>query len=270
MNREIKSLSKKEIEKIAPAVLEFGHRKGLSEGYSQFSTSTIIKDMHKVGWDPVDVNQLWSRAKNVHLTNYVYHTVQFENPNVRIKGIKENVFPRIVLTNSHDGRHPFRFYFGLFRLVCSNGLVIADETFESFKVRHRFYTMEYLENVIETYVSKVPHMVENISKMKSVTMSRKQQLDFAREAVKVRFPETKKIPINPPKLLEIRRKEDDHNDLWTTYNVIQENLLKGGMKGHSVNGKERTVRKIKSPYEQINNNILLWDIASKYTKNLFK
>ena len=46
------------------------------------------------------------------------------------------VFPQILLTNSHDGKNSFQFQAGLYRLICSNGLVIADTQFEAVKIRH--------------------------------------------------------------------------------------------------------------------------------------
>ena len=38
----------------------------------------------------------------------------------------DTVYPQILLTNSHDGKNAFTFTAGLFRLICENGLVIAD------------------------------------------------------------------------------------------------------------------------------------------------
>jgi hypothetical protein len=55
----------------------------------------------------------------------------FRNDDVVINGEDgDTVFPQILLTNSHDGKNAFQFQAGLYRLVCSNGLVIADTQFE--------------------------------------------------------------------------------------------------------------------------------------------
>ncbi len=47
-----------------------------------------------------------------------------------IKGANgDDAQPQILLTNSHDGKAAFNFRVGIFRLVCSNGLVISDADF---------------------------------------------------------------------------------------------------------------------------------------------
>lgn len=55
-------------------------------------------------------------------------------------GNKDKVIPRVRLYNSYDGRLKYQFHMGFFRLICSNGMVIAAEGFEdkniSKKMRH--------------------------------------------------------------------------------------------------------------------------------------
>ena len=58
----------------------------------------------------------------------------------------DTVFPQILMTNSHDGKNSFQFQAGLYRLVCSNGLVIADAQFEDVKMRHMGYSFEDLQD----------------------------------------------------------------------------------------------------------------------------
>jgi hypothetical protein len=50
----------------------------------------------------------------------------------------------LFLTNSHDGFNSFQFRVGIYRLVCSNGLVVADEEFSAFRIRHKGYTFAEL------------------------------------------------------------------------------------------------------------------------------
>ena len=59
----------------------------------------------------------------------------FKNPDLSItsKGDDE-VFPVVYISNSHDGTSTFVLRAGIFRLICSNGLVIATTEFESLKI----------------------------------------------------------------------------------------------------------------------------------------
>ena len=62
--------------------------------------------------------------------------ITFQNPDIMIKGKDgDDAYPRIIMTNSHDGFNAFQFKVGIYRLVCSNGLVVADEEFSDFKLK---------------------------------------------------------------------------------------------------------------------------------------
>ena len=102
--------------------------KAVTESYVHISTEKVIDDLEKLGWLPVEGSQRKNRGKN---TIFSKHMIQFQNPDIMVKGADgDNAFPRILVTNSHDGMNSFQFRVGIFRLVCSNGLVIATEEFE--------------------------------------------------------------------------------------------------------------------------------------------
>lgn len=83
------------------------------------------------------------------------------------------------------------------------------------------------------------------------------------------------LPISPDDLLNSRRHEDTgmrvrqgyreigkaKNDLWTTYNVVQENLLKGGQRGMSESGRRSTTRAVTSIDGDLKLNRALWSMA---------
>ncbi len=52
-------------------------------------------------------------------------------------------------------------------------------------------------------------------------------------------------PIKPALLLGVRRHEDAGKDLWTTFNVIQENTLRGGLSGRTKAGYDEATGKFK-------------------------
>ena len=156
------------------------------------------------------------------------HLVTFRNDDVVINGDDgDTVFPQILLTNSHDGKNAFQFQAGLYRLVCSNGLVIADTQFEAVKMRHMGYTFEDLQEKIKEMVEKLPLTVESMNKMKAQEMEQEQILQFAKDAINTRFSEKEmnRIKIDYDELIKPVRKEDSGSDLWSVFNVVQEKIL---------------------------------------------
>jgi hypothetical protein len=111
--------------------------------------------MRLLGWDVVDAKEV--RARKASTRGVQKHLVVFRNPEVVINGEDgDEVFPQILLTNSHDGKNAFTFTAGLFRMICENGLVISTEQFEDVKMRHMGYTFEDLQTNIREMVARLP------------------------------------------------------------------------------------------------------------------
>ena len=190
----------------------------------------------------------------------------FRNDDVVINGEDgDTVFPQIMLTNSHDGKNSFKFQAGLYRLICSNGLVIADEQFESVKMRHMGYSFEDLQNMIKEMVGKLPLTVESMNKMKAIEMGEEQILAFAKDALNARFTkkEMKRIEVDLKELTTPTRKEDTGSDLWSVFNVVQEKLIEGDFQ-YRAGGKVRQARVIKNFKQDMKINKELFEVALAY------
>ncbi|MEZ6593978.1 DUF932 domain-containing protein [Klebsiella pneumoniae] len=61
-----------------------------------------------------------------------------------------------------------------------------------------------------------------------------------------------------------RRYEDKKDDIWTTYQRVQENLIKGGLPGRTEKGKRTTTRPVKAIDGDVKLNKALWLIAEKF------
>ena len=62
--------------------------------------------------------------------------------------------------------------------------------------------------------------------------------------------------------MRIRRAADQKNDIWTVFNVIQENLIKGGIwTRNKETGQTRRSIEVKSPVENNRLNIALWQLT---------
>ena len=129
-------LTSPEIKEKASSIFTTTSAPGTSQKYSHISTKQIIDDMEELGWGVVDAKQVRARKGE----GFQKHLVVFRNNDLFIEGADgDNVFPQILLTNSHDGKNAFTFTAGLFRMICENGLVISTQEFENMKIRHYGY-----------------------------------------------------------------------------------------------------------------------------------
>lgn len=263
-------MSKEEMKTKAPYIFaEKPTNGGVSERYTLASTETVIDDMAKLGWGVIDCKQ---QRANKRSNIRSFHMVSLQNPNVYIEENGEIVaYPRIILTNSHDGFHSFKFMIGVFRLCCSNGLVIATQEFANVAIRHINYDFEELRKVVAQAVEATKKNVEVMNVMQETELSEEQKADFATKAVAIRkgIKENEKMPVlsddEVKEILEPVRKEDEGNDLWSVYNVLQEKIMKGDFHfGKTKLGKNRKARPITGAAKDIEVNQRLFETASSY------
>ena len=258
LNQEFRT--KSEIRQLTNSIFTTQGAPGTSEKYAHISTEKIIDDMQLLGWGVVDAKQVKARKGE----GYQKHLVVFRNNDIQITAEDgDNVFPQILLTNSHDGKNAFTFTAGLFRMVCENGLVVSSREFENMKIRHYGYSFEELQATIKSMVEKLPLTVESLNKFRQVELSQEQALDFAKKALEVRLGELDNIQIDLQDLLTPTRSEDRGNDLWSVYNVVQEKLIHG-MFNYKYGVKSRKARKIKNFKQDLVINERLYDLALEY------
>lgn len=258
LNQEFRT--KSEIRQLANSIFTTQGAPGTSDKYAHISTEKIIDDMQLLGWGVVDAKQVKARKGE----GYQKHLVVFRNNDIQITAEDgDNVFPQILLTNSHDGKNAFTFTAGLFRMVCENGLVVSSREFENMKIRHYGYSFEELQDTIKAMVEKLPLTVESLNKFRQVELSQEQALDFAKKALEVRLGDLDNIQIDLQDLLTPTRSEDRGNDLWSVYNVVQEKLIHG-MFNYKYGVKSRKARKIKNFKQDLVINEKLYDLALEY------
>ena len=259
-----KYLSKENMKSLAPSIFAEKPSSEVSKHYTHIPTTKVIDDMELLGWKPIEAKEVKARKSSTQ--GFQKHLIVFRNDDVVINGQDgDTVFPQILLTNSHDGKNAFQFQAGLYRLVCSNGLVIADTQFESVKMRHMGYTFEDLQDKIKEMVEKLPLTVESMNKMKAQEMEEEQILQFAKDALNTRFKkeELNRIQIDLKELTTPVRKEDQGSDLWSVFNVVQEKIIEGDFE-YRAGGKVRKAREIKNFKQDMKINKELFDVALAY------
>ena len=257
-------LTREQIAKMAPAVLETGVSAKVSSKYVHVPTTDLIDDMATLGWNVVDVKQRKTRKGESVGGSFGKHMVIFRNDNVVITAEDgETVYPQILLSNSHDGLSSFQFRAGLFRLICSNGLVIATKDFGSMTIRHKGYSFDELKKTVMGLVEALPVTVETLNKFREVTLTEEQKAEMALAALGIRFGEGG-AEVTAEEILKPIRSEDEGNDLWTVFNVIQEKMVRGGFKYKASTGRNKTARSIKNFNRDIELNEKLYELAESY------
>lgn len=234
---------------------------GVSSKYAFLSTGKVIEALASEGIRPYSVKT--SRTKDESRREYTKHLMRFRPTDApKIVG---GVHPEVVLTNSHDRGSSFAIELGLFRLVCGNGMVVSSGVFESYRVRHVGATIEDVMQAVHSIVGQFPQVEDSVRRMQGVTLSDSQRDEFAQLAVGLRYPNVL-APFGHSRLLSTRRMEDRGTDLWSTYNVIQENLLQGqhGTGSRYYRSHDKAIRAIKSIDADLSINRGLWALAEQY------
>lgn len=248
-------LTEEQIKKVCPlAYATAPTNDRVSDKYVLANTATVISDMEKLGWKVVEAKQ--RKAHQDGSGRFSYHMVAFQNPEIKItKTVNDgeevvDCYPRIIVTNSHDGLNCFQLHCGLFRLVCSNGLIISDLTLVDFKIRHIYYEFEELRRLVANFIGALPAYVQSMTRMANVTLTEDQKQDFAKKALCIRKGiSEEELEVDEDTLKDIllpQRKEDEGNSLWNVYNVLQEKITKGGYLEAKEGKKARKVRKVTS------------------------
>ena len=269
------ALNDKEIEHLCPVAFKSTmtnseiRKLGLSKHYSFVPTMNVVNDLRALGYEVVDAKQVKARKKSTN--GYQKHMLTFEHPKYKVEGKEE--YPQILLTNSHDGGNAFTLSAGIFRLVCSNGLVIKTEDYGSARLVHKGYSFEAVQKLVKEFEETVSEVLNKITEMKKVELTKEQQIEFAKKAALLRF--TAKSynedniadVVSIDDLLNVERKEDAGNGLYEVFNRVQESIVQGKYlyaasgKVNDADTKTRKARPIKNFKQSIDVNKKLSALA---------
>jgi hypothetical protein len=203
-----------------------------SARYAYIPTVEVITAMMEEGFKPFEAKQ--SKTRLADKQDFTKHMIRFRHPDAAREIKVGDSIPEIVLINSHDGSSAYKLMAGLFRLVCSNGLIVADGTINEINVQHKG---NIAHNVIEgsfKIVEEAPKALEQVNRWSGLQLTDGKRQAFGEAARVIRFGDSEgnvKTTITAQQLLAPRRYEDKEPTLWKTTNVLQENIMKGGITG---------------------------------------
>jgi hypothetical protein len=230
---------------------------GLSDRYMFLDTKQVIKDMADLGFAIAGFRRPETRTAR---GPYGVHEIDFRRPEdiSRPKGEA----PRILFINSYDGTRRAQLVSGVIRFICSNGLVTGD-LLESKKFLHIGNYADELIKQIQESAKTASRVFESIEKWKEIKLDEGTYLQMAEQAAKLRYPNDE-VLVEPSMILQPRRRDDLAQDLFTQWNVIQENLVRGGIPGAWRNGQERTISQVKNIEKSNKLNAQLWKLGEEF------
>ena len=109
-----KVLTPEQLRRSVPSAFAVEAHESMSDRYGFISTEQVINALVNEGFLPVYARQTNVRDKGKQ--DYTKHLIRFRH--VDVKPVVGDVFPEIVLVNSHDGLSKYKMDAGLLRLAC--------------------------------------------------------------------------------------------------------------------------------------------------------
>lgn len=270
LGHKVKTLE--ELREATPAVFATAPDENVTAKYNFVPTEQIVSNILSLGWELHSAKQNGPKDTSRHM-------VRFTHPKMgkmdQVSG--DNVKPQIILDNSHNRGSSAQIHMGLFRLVCTNGLVAAiPGMYNNVKFRHMGIDREEIKKVLEVAAENYIGIGDHLGDMQMISMHKDEKEEFAVKAIAAREPhlfikedgtiDMKKLTAstNPMDIITPIRGEDEANNLWTVFNVIQERMIKGGYQRVASNGRNSTTRGVSSASRNIDLNKKIWTIAETF------
>lgn len=250
-------LNNDELSHVVPSIFSEDKHDSRSERYTYIPTITVLDKLRQEGFLPFFACQ--TRTRDEGKRGHTKHMLRLR----RAGQLSGTEVPEIILLNSHDGSSSYQMIPGMFRFVCTNGMECG-QSFGEIRVPHKGDVVgQVIEGAYEV-LGIFDKITESREIMKDTGMNADEQEIFAKTALNWRYDENaegKHIPLLPSDLLTVRRNEDKPNDLWTTYQRVQENMTKGGLLGRTAQGKRQRTRAVTGIDGDVKLNRALWGMA---------
>ena len=260
-NFKAQALDEDTLRRRAPSIFATGPMSGVSPRYTFVPTARIVTGLRELDWVPVDVEE--QRIRLETRRGFQKHLLRFRRAEQMETLDEWNV--ELVLVNSHDAGSAYQLHAGIFRRICSNGLVLSDSQFEALRFRHSGLEPDEVVSSSLRLIEFMPRVGELVQRFRDRVLDDTESRRFAEQALLLRYPSLEEAPVEPETVLQARRPQDEGNDLWNTMNRVQESLTRGGVSDHHVDrrGRLRSVRGIRGIDSKVSLNKDLWGLAER-------
>lgn len=249
----LKKLNETDLRALAPAIFAKDAAKTVSSRYTFVSTQETLPILADHGFVPIAARQRRDAGIHGHHRIDLMHQDHLDK---MIVGKAEGA-PRIILENSHDRSRRLIMMAGYYRLVCSNGMVVASGLNAMLRAQHVSLNVEGIREMIKNMAAMLDASQQRVEAFRARKLSPIEQSTLARYALEARYKGYAEIPVEAKEVLHARRDVDKGDDLWTVFNRIQENVVKGGLVTH----EGRRTRGVTSFYHDVVVNRRLWEGA---------
>jgi len=259
--RSEQPLSEEQMRRAAPSIFAAAKHASRSERYTYIPTIDVLRGLAREGFEPFMVAQGLSRIEGK--TEYTKHMIRLRH------GRQGTVLPEaneIILINSHDGASSYQMLAGVFRFVCCNGLVVG-QIANDIRIPHKGNIQHEVIDGAFRVLDDFRNVDDSVQAMKALPLEPEEQQAFATAALALRYGDRSEgqppAPITANQLNEPRRDEDTEPSLWSTFQRVQENALRGGLPGRSVQGRRMHTRELASIDRGVGLNRALWVLAEE-------
>lgn len=263
--RSDEPLNEDQMRAAAPSIFATGKHASRSKRYTYIPTIDVLRGLRREGFEPFMVAQGASRVPGK--TEFTKHLIRMRHAGQTQARPEAS---EIILINSHDGVSSYQMLAGMFRFVCCNGLVVGDVV-DDIRVPHRGDIQGEVIEGATRILQEFDAVEQHADHMRALPMARGEQLAFATAALELRFGEPtsdgggplRPAPVTAEQLITSRRIEDSPNNLWTTFQRVQENVVRGGLPGRTVQGRRMHTRGVNSIDRNVSLNRALWTLAEE-------
>lgn len=256
-----------EIGHIIPSAFAERAHSSRSERYAYIPTREVIAKLYAEGWRVFSAKQGGTREEEKR--GFTKHQLRLRHVS-SMALIPGQVIGEVILTNSHDGTSAYHLTAGAFRVVCSNGLTTPHGIADAIRIPHKGDVAGLVIDGCIRISQDFPRIGENIREMQALTLTEGEARAFSAAALALRYG-AEPAPVTADKLLAPRRSEDTRNDIFTVFNRVQENIIKGGLRyiDRDEAGRMKAMRRtreVKGIDTDNNLNRGLWTLAEEMRK----
>lgn len=236
---------------------------GTSDRYSFIPTTRVLDMLAQYGWFPMKAEQ--ARVRKAELSGFQKHLIRCRHKSMLENTGLGSTIPEILVKNAHGGQSTsFELMLGMLEQICGNGLVI-NSTWNSYRIRHTGFTDDKVSDAIQAILEQAPRAIEGIEQFKTIRLERPEQLALAQAAIELRY-DGDKFAVKPEHVLSVRHYQQKEPTLWNTFNVIQENVIKGGVPQYRSDSTRIRARAVNSINENLRLNRALWTLTEEMAK----
>lgn len=266
-----RALTEDELRNLAPSIFAKTAHESRSERFQPIPTIEVLRGLEKEGFVAVGAKQSSSRTEAK--ADYTKHLIRLRRiDDGKVYSVGDTVC-EILLKNANDGTSAYELMAGLFRVRCLNSLVTQTGTIEEIKVRHSGDVQAKVIDGTYTVLKAAENALVAPQDWSTLRLNSEEKQILAQSAHMLRFGDADgaaTTPIQPAQLLKHRRADDVSDDLWTTWNVVQENAIRGGIRavGRDDLGRPRRVRSraVTGIDQDIKLNKALWLLGAEMAK----